>query len=132
MTERAKGRLTFSVSHPCEIKLKRTHWLVGLEAQDGKGVAIVFGDDESNVRRFVACWNACEGISTASLEQIHPQHIYVQDDRRAVAEQRDELVAMLREAGDYLKHAGCVDVAETLSLESRIESLLAKYPKVPQ
>jgi hypothetical protein len=50
---------------------------------------------EPNARRIVACVNACVGISTESLEQIKPLHIVVQDDRRALAQQRDELLAAL-------------------------------------
>lgn len=53
---------------PRDVVLKRDHWLVGYP--QGKGLAIVFGDDDENARRFVACWNACINISTDGVERV--------------------------------------------------------------
>jgi hypothetical protein len=43
------------------------HWAVGVHG--GTGMALVFGDDESNARRFVACWNAFAAIDTLRAEE---------------------------------------------------------------
>lgn len=49
---------------------------------DRRGVAECFVDgavqsheDEENARRLVACWNACQGIATETLETIGPRAV---------------------------------------------------------
>lgn len=69
-TPRTDGPLAFVAHDPVDTivaTFKRRHWRVG-STTTGKGVAFVFGDDESNARRLVACWNACQGIGTEYLE----------------------------------------------------------------
>ncbi len=58
------------------------------------------GPDE-DARRLVACWNACEGISTDALESKQGMPLIVsfqreQDRADLAARQRDELLAALR------------------------------------
>ncbi len=48
------------------LTLKRPYWQVA--TSDGKGVAYVFGDDDENVRRLVACWNYMDGLATGFIE----------------------------------------------------------------
>lgn len=51
---------------------------------------------EANARRLVACWNACEGISTDNLENNQPVKWLAQQYNNAI-KQRDELMEALRE-----------------------------------
>lgn len=76
----------------------------GLEAEDEqenvvfqiKAVldGVLHEKGKSNTRRLVACWNACEGISTEILEEsvVKPT---LSDHTDAIAAQRDELLAAL-------------------------------------
>lgn len=53
-------------------------------------------------RRFVACWNACEGIGTGMLECFSPRFLATYPDRSlaertALTKQRDELIAAMEE-----------------------------------
>ena len=68
-----------------------------LIARDGVTVA-VFVDEpsESDARRLVACWNACDGISTENLED----NLTVQElatRYNAVLAQRDALLEFAKE-----------------------------------
>lgn len=82
-----------------------------IKLQVGKHtVATVYIDDapvhdynreqRANARRLVACWNACEGISTDELVQIADTGgmLGPREDVARIAAQRDELLAALREA----------------------------------
>jgi hypothetical protein len=50
---------------------------------------------EANARRLVACWNACEGISTEDLEKPMEMHVTLAISEAAAA-RRDELLKALR------------------------------------
>lgn len=53
---------------------------------------------EADTRRFVACWNACEGIPTEVLESTGlPLYMH-----RGLQAQRDELLVALKDAADAL------------------------------
>lgn len=54
--------------------------------------ASVPDNDEANARRLVACWNACEGLHTESLERGAPLADQIVD----ALNQRDELLEALR------------------------------------
>lgn len=64
------------------------------------------GPSQDTARRMVACWNACEGLYTESLERGGPLAQQIVDALNAAHEakrQRDELLAALKElvaAGD--------------------------------
>lgn len=73
-------------------------------------------DYEANARRLVACWNACEGITTERLEDLgRPlmKHLIGCDERAArqvkeaaeLCAQRDELLAGLKAAGKWIDSA---------------------------
>lgn len=74
-----------------------------LIAQDGMTIA-AFVDEpsEANARRLVACWNACEGISTEHLEDDAVRKLM--QDRDLLLAQRDELLAELKKALDSLEY----------------------------
>ena len=72
--------------------------------KDGSAVGVMF--KEEDVRRVVACLNACEGISTENLED----NLMVKELARQYNEairQRDELLAALEAALEEIaQHAG--------------------------
>jgi hypothetical protein len=55
--------------------------------------------NEANARRLVACWNACEGISTENLENNVPVKELAKR-YNAVIRQRDRLPTALQAAGE--------------------------------
>ena len=78
---------------------------------------MVQGEYLANARRLVACWNACEGITTERLEDLgRPlmQHLIGCDERAArqvkeaaaLTAQRDELLARLKEADEDFANEG--------------------------
>lgn len=66
--------------------------------------ASVPDNDEANARRLVACWNACEGISTEALERSDVI-ASMQGERRRLETQRDDLLAALKAARQSLEVA---------------------------
>lgn len=77
------------------------------------------GEKEANARRLVACWNACEGSTTESLELLGSDYIKPLVD---LIRQRDELLAALYEATDLM---GRADLA-TISHLPKYRALIAK------
>ena len=65
--------------------------------------------DEDTARRIVACVNACAGITTEALErELAEEHGFVrafQREREKLIEQRDELLAALRDSLASLERA---------------------------
>jgi hypothetical protein len=49
-------------------------------------IALLYGG-EGDARRLVACWNACDGLSTEHLEAVEPgfEALYAAADARALA-----------------------------------------------
>jgi hypothetical protein len=67
-------------------------------------------DSEANARRLAACWNACEGLYTESLERSEPladQIVKIVNSAYVAEKQRDELLETLKEVGLFLHHAWC-------------------------
>lgn len=95
-------------------------------AQDGEFVvANCYGQDaQENARRLVACWNACDGISTEDLDDalsITDRPFFNQIAAASLfLKGRNELLAALREAAGYV---------EDLEPSLRMEEILAKYPE---
>lgn len=52
---------------------------------------------EANARRIVACVNACAGVPNEELEFDNVQFIKALHERRELRQQRDELLAALKE-----------------------------------
>jgi hypothetical protein len=70
-------------------------------------VRVAVCEDEEYARRFVACWNACEGMEDpeAEVAAIHKDSDYLMASERLRAkaiEQRDELLAALEKAEEWL------------------------------
>lgn len=80
-------------------------------------VAVVWYHNLANARRLVACWNACEGLSTEALEidgnLANGWRLASYAMRDAIA-QRDELLAALRDARRWI---GDGDLSDGLSRE---------------
>ncbi|WP_312772756.1 hypothetical protein [Pseudomonas rhodesiae] len=51
---------------------------------------------ESNARRLVACWNACQNIATDAIESGSLDLFQLQLDRMMLTQQRDELLSIAR------------------------------------
>lgn len=56
----------------------------------------------SNARRLVACWNACEGVSTEALETCGKS--LLDGETAELSAQRDELLAALKRARGELQY----------------------------
>lgn len=82
----------------------------GIYDEDGNKIATIKGSsipslDErpaANARRIVACWNACEGLSTELLEKasLQPYHVEAREKlseyTKSLEIQRDELLDALQ------------------------------------
>ena len=73
--------------------------------ETGGIVAIMGGFDDitnkANARRLVACWNACDGVSTESLETGELNVSDLTDRNVELANERDELLAALRKLVEW-------------------------------
>jgi hypothetical protein len=56
---------------------------------------------KANARRLVACWNACDGVSTESLETGELNVFDLTDRNVELANERDELLAALRKLVEW-------------------------------
>ena len=97
MSAHVEGRIGFIESGDANkytLIDNRERWLMSILHN---GEALVDRQRE-NLRRLVACWNACEGISTDVLEmgRMSPDAFQVEESRADRAEsQRDELLEAL-------------------------------------
>jgi len=74
-------------------------------------------DDAQVARRLVACWNACQGLSTLTLEKIGAMLTPMQgivfgalgNEFMQTEKQRDELLAALRQVRDLVDAYGSED-----------------------
>lgn len=87
----------------------------------------VHGDPDelaANARRMVACWNACDGITTERLEDLGRslmQHLFGADERAArMVKERDELLAHLQ---------AMVDEDDGLMAAGPAKEFIAKFTK---
>jgi len=65
------------------------------QANDESGKIVASGiESKANARRLVACWNACEGISTEALEHGH-EVVLTNRIYQALMRDRDELIEAL-------------------------------------
>lgn len=113
--------------------------------------ASVAQHDEANARRLVACWNACEGVSTEWLEaqtdpdseelfgKVAPLDKRLQSAMQEIAAlkaQRDELLAGLQLAyiamqhmGNVLNNIDAVDEEEDAQHDAAFEAVAALIAK---
>lgn len=64
-------------------------------------------NQEANARRLVACWNACEGLSTEALERLGTldrARVELDVIRAQAIAQRDELLNEMRQAMRWAGH----------------------------
>lgn len=93
-------------------------------------VALEFGPNNprmraDNARRIAACWNACEGLSTESLERSDMLSSMNQR-RRQLENQRDQLLEALKEAREALQFANDSPggaISDTIWMMHRPETL---------
>lgn len=79
--------------------------------------------DEANARRLVACWNACDGISTEALENMpQPFGSLLSTGFQDVVAQRDELLEALKLADLLLSGANM----NRAVVESKVRAAIAK------
>ena len=90
-------------------------------------------NDEANARRLVACWNACEGISTHALEVVVGMGASVGDkiaaletSERELMDQRDELLAALNGLLAYFESGNSVPVSQATIKANSAEVLAAR------
>lgn len=94
----------------------------------------------ANARRFRACWNACDGMRIAHIEQLAEigqgvMHLTVYADdlkreRDAALAQRDELLAAVVELAEVTRLLEPTCLADRRSKENRIERACAVVAKV--
>lgn len=100
---------------------------------DGHSVAMTFlisqsEHDEANARRLVACWNACEDITTAELEEIATTGgmLGPREDVARIAKHRDELLAALKGLLVYFESGNSVPVSQATIKSNSAEVLAAR------
>jgi hypothetical protein len=99
-------------------------------------LALCYGDEdypdqgskimEANARRLVACWNACEGISTAALEGKADD---ILEYNITLLHQRDELKAALKV---MLRGYAAVHDIGDVEMQPAIDQAIAAIKKVEQ
>lgn len=102
-----------------------------LIASNGTCIA-TFCDEpsEEDARRLVACWNACEGLSTDALERLHTldrARVEIDVIRAQAIAQRDELLEALKLADCLLSGANMNREA----VERKVRAAIAKVTGVP-
>lgn len=93
-TQHTQGRLHVAGQDKVQIRSD--------EHQIAKAWSFAGKTGQENARRLAACWNACEGLHTESLERNKP----LGDQLVDAINQRDELLEALKEA---------INLIETLS-----------------
>ena len=80
---------------------------------DRENPAFINDERNANARRLVACWNACEGLTTENLESVLTvgdtlaSRFKARDDIESdLTKQRDELLASLKEARELVEDWG--------------------------
>ena len=92
-----------STSHtPGRLKIFTAYAMPEIRTQDDVFVANTPPRTEANARRLVACWNACEGISTDELERHADDTAPVFALLTETWAQRDELLAAIGACRDAM------------------------------
>lgn len=100
----------------------------GMGGAASVAVALDFGPNNpgmryANARRLVACWNACEGLSTESLERLGTldrARVELDAIRVQAIAQRDELLAMLEAMVD--EDDGLIAAADAKKLIAKVKA----------
>ena len=122
--EATEGRISYRSSHDeanqFSIMLDAGgEWLIGLTL-NGR---LMTAKQEANMRRLVACWNACDGISTEKLE-ARSQRVGDKAASEVPADQTTE--GMARQAG-FWNGLGIDGLDELKVFESLVVENLVKY-----
>lgn len=102
------GKLEFTESpheaNSFSINVLGHHWLMSILHNGAQLVEV----QRANIRRLVACWNACDGIDTDVLDSAAAPGCIkrmVADEVRRITAERDALLAALAEMQDATKVA---------------------------
>ena len=90
------------IKHLCPVDSEGMSLLTVVE-HEGVKFAAVYSDDDA--RRFMACWNACEGLHTESLERgpsLADQLVDVLNERDSLRAVNAELIKALERSADAL------------------------------
>jgi len=133
MSGHTKWRLTLDlVESQCDETVDA--WLIS--SDDGSMAEMCCPADiaEANARRLVACWNACEGVSTEELEAGLLPTADTPLHKRVMAE-RDELIEALRDLVEHQGHVAINSVGDVrkqgklINAMEKARALLAKVGK---
>lgn len=80
----------------------------------------------ANARRIVACWNACDGISTENLEENRPVQ-WLAEQYNEVVKQCDELQASLIASGIRLHEVATACATAEQQRDGLLEDLVAEF-----
>jgi hypothetical protein len=91
------GQLALHAPHSTSVVCAGSPKVQVFKAQGypGSGYFPSPSEARANARRLVACWNACEGISTDAVEQI-PNVMQVRQSYQTLKQQRDDLLDALK------------------------------------
>ena len=89
--------------------------------------------NEADLRRIVACWNACEGLSTEALEQVEPGEIVgwgrIAGQLPSLLAQRSELLDALH---NMLEDGDSTDRQQALAAIEKATGLRKSFPQVAE
>lgn len=126
--EHTKGKLHVGEMHNQSIDINHSHGdvkgAISLTIAKVTARPSWIGESEANARRLVACWNACEEISTESLELGIIDEIT--DILKAYAADRDRLQALNAELVAALEIIARGDADRGLQMRDIARAALAK------
>lgn len=113
------GKLVFK-------KVEREQGNYDINSDEGFFVAETIGGfgagEEANARRLVACWNACDGLYTESLERGKP----LADQLVDALNQRDALLDALQHIQRCIPLGGFAQIHHGSSTWDQIDAAIAK------
>lgn len=114
-----RGKLT-----QAGLDTKDPHWMREIRNENNSGIAFCgsFPAEQAHAdaRRLVACWNACEGISTEALEKENMLPAFDREQDRAdkAERQRDDLLEALEAIINDGIHCDVVPHLHTKAMEA--------------
>ncbi len=104
------------IKHLCPVDSEGMSLLTVVE-HEGVKFAAVYSDDDA--RRFMACWNACEGLHTESLERgpsLADQLVDVLNERDSLRAVNAELLEALEGVTEVVNAAGLINLSTGVQL----------------
>ena len=114
---------------PGRLRLFDTYVDPEIRDDNDKLVAVVLAEKANSARRLVACWNACEGISTDELETTGGAAVgWTRTASKLIhaTTQRDALLAALNGLLAYFESGNSVPVSQATIKASSAEVLAAR------